>query len=196
MLEKKGMKATVSRFAPSLTWVGGVRPNMDWSGYIVRLNMLTSDLTSGFSALFSHWLQVRKVGTVYLKRYYPHMKATARFKRELTTVFPALLLQGCHDYNLPEQERRFQTVRYWFVIEIKYWEELLLPNLILLKITKKKKIIIPTFSRAPISNRELKKQRRRRQQKRHLKSEFALPQTLSRWFHLVQFVKFWHIFLE
>ena len=70
------------------------------------------------------------------------MKATARFKRELTTVFPALLLQGCHDYNLPEQERRFQTVRYWLVIEIKYWEELLLPNLILLKITKKKKLQI------------------------------------------------------
>ena len=38
-------------------------------------------------------------------------------------------------------------------------------------------------------NRELKQQRwrrrRRRLQKRHLKSEFTLPQTLSRLFHLV-----------
>ena len=101
--KKYGMKAPVSWsiwFAPSLVWAGEMTSNMDWSGCIVRLNMLTSDLTSGFSALFSHWLQVRKVGTVYLKRYYPHMKATARFKRELTTVFPALLLQGCHRLQL------------------------------------------------------------------------------------------------
>ena len=33
--------------------------------------------------------------------------------------------------------------------------------------------------------RELKQQRRRRLRKRHLKSEFALPETLSRLFHLV-----------
>ena len=82
------MKATVSRFAPSLTWVGEVRPNMDWSGYIVRLNMLTSDLTSGFSALFSHWLQVRKVGTVYLKRITPtydgYRTLSARVKRQFS----------------------------------------------------------------------------------------------------------------
>ena len=32
--------------------------------------------------------------------------------------------------------------------------------------------------------------------KRHLKSEFPLPQTLSRLFHLVQFVKCWYFFLE
>ena len=32
----------------------------------VRLYILTSDLTSLFSPQFSHWLQVRKVGTVYL----------------------------------------------------------------------------------------------------------------------------------
>ena len=40
-------------------------------------------------------------------------------------------------------------------------------------------------------NRELKQQRRRRlrRRKRHLKSELALPQTLSRLFHLIQFVK-------
>ena len=65
------MKATVSRFTPSLTWVGEVRPNMDLSCCLVRLNMLTSDLASGFSVLFSHWLQVRKVGTVYFKRILP-----------------------------------------------------------------------------------------------------------------------------
>ena len=38
--------------------------------------------------------------------------------------------------------------------------------------------------------------RRRRLRKRHLKSEFALPQTLSRLFHLVYFVKCWQMFLE
>ena len=31
-----------------------------------RLYTLTSNLTSLFSLQFSHWLQVRKVGTVYL----------------------------------------------------------------------------------------------------------------------------------
>ena len=44
--------------------------------------------------------------------------------------------------------------------------------------------------------RSLKQQRRRRQQKRHLKSEFAPLQTLSRLFHLVYFVKCWQMFLE
>ena len=45
-------------------------------------------------------------------------------------------------------------------------------------------------------NRELKQQRRRRLQKRHLKSEFAPLQSLSRLFHLVYFVKCWQMFLE
>ena len=45
-------------------------------------------------------------------------------------------------------------------------------------------------------NRELKQQRRRRLQKRHLKSEFAPLQTLSHLFHLVYFVKCWQMFLE
>ena len=44
--------------------------------------------------------------------------------------------------------------------------------------------------------RELKQHRRRRLQKRHLKSVFALLQTLSRLFHLVYFVKCWQMFLE
>ena len=39
-------------------------------------------------------------------------------------------------------------------------------------------------------------QRRRQPRKRHLKSEFALLQTLSHIFHLVQFIKCWQIFLE
>ena len=39
-------------------------------------------------------------------------------------------------------------------------------------------------------------QRRGQLRKRHLKSEFALPQTLPRLFHLVEFVKCWQIFLE
>ena len=46
-------------------------------------------------------------------------------------------------------------------------------------------------------SRELNQQRRRRLRKRHLwTGEFALPQTLSRLFHLVQFVKCWQIFLD
>ena len=47
-------------------------------------------------------------------------------------------------------------------------------------------------------NREFTKRRRLRLRlrKRHLKSEFALPQTLSRLFHLVYFVKCWQMFLE
>ena len=44
--------------------------------------------------------------------------------------------------------------------------------------------------------RKLKQQRRRRLRKRHLKSEFELPQTLSRLFHLVQFIKCWQFSLE
>ena len=44
--------------------------------------------------------------------------------------------------------------------------------------------------------RELKQQRQRRLQKRHLKSELAPLQTLSRLFHLVYFVKCWQMFLE
>ena len=43
---------------------------------------------------------------------------------------------------------------------------------------------------------ELQQQRRRWLRKRHLKSEFALLQTLSRLFHLVYFVKCWQMFLE
>ena len=43
---------------------------------------------------------------------------------------------------------------------------------------------------------ELKQPRRRRLRKRHLKTYFALPQTLSRLFQLVQFVKCWQFFLE
>ena len=38
--------------------------------------------------------------------------------------------------------------------------------------------------------------RRRRKRKHHLKSEFALLQSLSRLFHLVWFVKRWQFFLE
>ena len=41
--------------------------------------------------------------------------------------------------------------------------------------------------------RELKRQRRRRLPKRHLKSEVALLQTLS---YRIQFVNSWHFFLE
>ena len=45
-------------------------------------------------------------------------------------------------------------------------------------------------------SRQLKQQRRQRLRKRYLKSEVALLQTLSLLFHLVQFVKCWHFFLE
>ena len=43
---------------------------------------------------------------------------------------------------------------------------------------------------------ELKQRRRWRLRKRHLKSEFALHQTLSHLFCLIQFVKSWHFFVE
>ena len=43
---------------------------------------------------------------------------------------------------------------------------------------------------------ELKQQRRRRLRKGHLKSGFALLQTVSRLFHLVQFVNCWQTILE
>ena len=46
------------------------------------------------------------------------------------------------------------------------------------------------------SVRKHKQPRRRRLRKRHLKSEFAPLQTLSRLFHLVCFVKCWQMFLE
>ena len=42
--------------------------------------------------------------------------------------------------------------------------------------------------------RELKQQRGRQVRKRHLKNEFALPSFLWRLFHLVQFIKYGHIF--
>ena len=45
-------------------------------------------------------------------------------------------------------------------------------------------------------NGELKQQRRWKLQKGHFKSEFALLQTLSRLYLIVQFVKCWQIFLE
>ena len=47
----------------------------------------------------------------------------------------------------------------------------------------------PTFPDTISS--QLKQQQRRRLRKRHLKSEFALPQTISRLLHLVEFVKYW-----
>ena len=47
----------------------------------------------------------------------------------------------------------------------------------------------------PYETMELK-QRRRRLRKRHLKSEIALLQTLSRLSHLVQFIKYWQFSLE
>ena len=44
--------------------------------------------------------------------------------------------------------------------------------------------------------RELKQQRRRQLRKRHLKSEVSLLHTLSRLFHLAQFIKCWQFSLE
>ena len=53
-----------------------------------------------------------------------------------------------------------------------------------------------TLQRNKCIIRELKHQRRRQLRKRSLKSEFALLQTLSRLFYLVQFVKCGRIFLK
>ena len=47
-----------------------------------------------------------------------------------------------------------------------------------------------------VDSRELKQQRWRWLRKRHLKSELALLQSLSRLFHLVYFVQCWQMFLE
>ena len=47
-----------------------------------------------------------------------------------------------------------------------------------------------------LHSRELMQQRRRRLRRRHLKSEFTLPQSLSRLFHLVQCVECCNFFLE
>ena len=47
-----------------------------------------------------------------------------------------------------------------------------------------------------LGNGELKQQQWRRLRKCHIKSEFALLQTLSRLFHLVYFVKCWQMFLQ
>ena len=63
-----------------------------------------------------------------------------------------------------------------------------------------KLIVFLTFS-LPSASLDLKvpireKQRRRRLRKSHSKREFALLQTLSGLFHLVQFVKCWQIFVE
>ena len=52
------------------------------------------------------------------------------------------------------------------------------------------------ITEALCNNRELKQQWRRRLQERHLKSEFAPLQNLSRLFHLVYFAKCWQMFLE
>ena len=45
-----------------------------------------------------------------------------------------------------------------------------------------------------VFKQQQRRRRRRRLRKRHLKSEVALLQTLSRLFHLVQFVKSWEFF--
>ena len=51
-------------------------------------------------------------------------------------------------------------------------------------------------ARFGIERRKFTQQRRRRLQKRHLKSEFTLLQTLSRLFHLVQYVECWQFFVK
>ena len=49
--------------------------SMDWSSCKVRLYMLTSDLTSLVAQQFSHWLQVRKVGTPCHHRHFKDLNA-------------------------------------------------------------------------------------------------------------------------
>ena len=48
---------------------GEIQHGLKWLHSTVRLYMLMSDLTSLVSPQFSHWLQVRKVGSVYLFIY-------------------------------------------------------------------------------------------------------------------------------
>ena len=54
----------------------------------VRLNMLMSDLTSLVPLQFSHWLQVGKVGTVYLFIYFYGKKF---FKKSLESRLRKIL---------------------------------------------------------------------------------------------------------
>ena len=49
--------------------------SMDWSSCIVHLYMLTSDLTSLVPQQFSHWLQLRKVGTPRHHRHFKDLNA-------------------------------------------------------------------------------------------------------------------------
>ena len=122
-------------------WPGWVRWDQTWTGAATECALTCwrpisplwfLRIIQPLAASEESWHSLFKTYTTHIWRL------THALTASYATVFPALLLQGCH-HHLPEQERRFQTVRYWLVIEIKYWEELLLPNLILLKITKKKK---------------------------------------------------------
>ena len=63
---------------------------MDWSRCIVHLYMLTCDLTSLVSLQFSHWLQVRKVGTFNSYSFIPSILMVLiclYFAQELWVVY-------------------------------------------------------------------------------------------------------------
>ena len=76
------------------------------------------------------------------------------------------------------------------VRELESWLEVLLASSLSTKRKRQPNCL------ADILGSLIKQQRRQRLRKRHLKSEFALLQTLSLLFHLVQFVKCWHFFLK
>ena len=57
------VRKRVGEYVPLLVWMGEMISNMDWSSSIVRLYMMTSDLTCLVPLQFSYWLQVRKVVT-------------------------------------------------------------------------------------------------------------------------------------
>ena len=67
----------------------------------VRLYMLTSDIISLVPPQFIHWLQVRKVGTVYLPLYiiYDRITIMGYSKHELNTINLLYSLKKLSNYR-------------------------------------------------------------------------------------------------
>ena len=133
--------------------------------------------STGASDAF-HWLSIRKFSPVNVTCH--------RAKR--LTGWPQLSSSLCNRISKEEVERRF--VQSGDGSEKEGTRKLSLPR----------PSLLPP-SPAPPSNlrdliAKLKQQRRWRLRKRHLKSEVALLQTLSRLFHLFYFVKCWQMFLK
>lgn len=93
---------------PSIVWVGEVRSNMDWCGWIVRLYVLTADLTPLFPPQFSPWLQLATRPPLFLSFHPPSMSVSARSqitiitKTKVNSPSKHHTPQRAHDYGLEE----------------------------------------------------------------------------------------------